>query len=79
MGHAGPGGGDGVQGRVAGGAGRASGDRKDRQHAVAHEFQHFAPVRVHGAGDAVEPGVKRRDHRRRRLGFGEGGEAAEIG
>ena len=52
---------------------------KDRQHAVAHEFEHFAPVRVHGAGDAVEPGVKRRDHRRRRLGFGERGEAAEIG
>ncbi len=48
-------------------AGRVA-DREDGQHAVADEFQHLAAEGVNGAGDAVEPGVERRDHRFRRRG-----------
>ena len=79
MRHSGAGGGDGVERRVAGCAGRASGDREDGQHAVAKEFQHFAAEGVHSAGDAVEPRVKGRDHRRGGRGLRQGGEAAQIG
>ena len=59
--------------------GESAGDRKDRQHAVADEFQHLAAEGVHRAGDAVEPGVEGGDHRRRRRRLGERGEAAQIG
>src|SRR6516165_9871418 len=42
---------------------RSADDRKDRQYAVAHEFQHLAAERVNRAGDTIEPGVERRnDH-----------------
>ena len=79
MRHSGPGGRDRAERRVAGGAGRAFGNRKDRQHAVADEFQHFAAEGMHGAGDAVEPGVESGDHRRGGCGLGQGGETAQIG
>ena len=59
--------------------GDSSDDRKDRQHAVADEFQHFAAEGVDRAGDAVEPGVERRDDRRGRIALGQRGEAAQIG
>ncbi len=65
MGHAGAGGGDGAQRRVAGGRRSPFADRKDRQHAVADELQHLAAEGVNRAGDAVEPGVERGDHRLR--------------
>ena len=65
MRHAGPGGGDRAQRRVAGAARRRAGDRKDRQHPVADELQHLAAEGVDRAGDAVEPGVEGRDDRRR--------------
>ena len=61
MRHSGPRGGDRLERRVAGAARRPADDRKDRQHAVAHEFEHFAAEGVHGARDAVEPGVEGRD------------------
>ena len=61
MGHSAPRGGDRLERGVAGVARRPAGDRKDRQHAVAHEFEHFAAEGVHGTGDAVEPGVEGRD------------------
>ena len=70
---------DGLERGVAGAARRRAEDRKDRQHAIAHEFEHFAPVCVHGAGDAVEPGVERRDDLVRRAGLRKGGEAAQVG
>ena len=53
-------------------------DRKDRQHAVADEFQHFAAEGVNGAGDAVEPGVERGDHRLRRHRLRQLGKTAQI-
>ena len=58
MRHAGPRRGDRTQRRVAGTAGRSSGDREDRQHAVADEFQDFATERVDRTRDAVEPGIE---------------------
>ena len=63
---------------VAGGGRRPLADRKDRQHAVADEFQHFAAEGVNGACDAVEPGVERGDHRLRRHRLRQLGEAAQI-
>src|SRR2546429_493976 len=54
MGHAGAGGGDRAQRRLAG-PGRRAGDREDRQQAVADELQHLVPEGVHRPGDAVEP------------------------
>ena len=60
--HAGARGGDCAQRRIACGGSVALADRKDRQHAVADEFQHFAAEGMNRAGDAVEPGVERRDH-----------------
>ena len=53
-------------------------DGKDRQHAVADEFQHLAAEGVNGTGDAVEPGTQRGDDSRRRFGLGQRGEAAQI-
>ena len=79
MRHADPRGGDRAQRRVAGAAGRASDDREDRQHAVADEFQHLAAEGVDRAGDAVEPGIERRDDRRRGIALGQRREAAQIG
>jgi hypothetical protein len=61
MGHAGAGGGDRAQRRLAGLSRRAA-DREDRQHAVADEFQHLAPKGMHRPGDAVEPGVEGGNH-----------------
>ena len=78
MGHAGAGGGDRAQRRLAG-LGRRAGDREDRQHAVADELQHLAAEGVHRAGDAVEPGVEGGDHRHGLGRLGQGGEAAQIG
>ena len=78
VGHAGPGRGDGAQRGVAGGGRVPLADRKNRQHAVADEFQHFAAEGVNGAGDAVEPGVERGDHRLRRHRLRQLGEAAQI-
>ena len=79
VGHAGARRGDGAQRRVAGGGSVALADRKYRQHAVADEFQHFAAEGVDGAGDAVEPGVERGDHRLRRRRLRQLGETAQIG
>ena len=79
MRHAGPRGGDRLERGVASVARRPAGDRKDRQHAVAHEFEHFAAESVHGAGDAIEPGVEGGDDRGRRSAFGQGREAAQVG
>src|SRR5437879_8122539 len=42
VGHAGPGRGDGAQRGVAGGRRGPFADWKDRQYAIANEFQHFA-------------------------------------
>ncbi len=64
---------------VAGAARRPAENRKDRQHAIAHEFEHFAAEGVHGAGDAVEPGVERRNDLGRRRAFRQAGEAAQVG
>ena len=58
MRHSGPRSGDGAQRGVAGAGGRPPVDRKDRQHPVADEFQHFAAEGVNRASDAVEPGVE---------------------
>src|ERR1700684_2494376 len=52
MGHPAPRGADRLERGVAGVARRSVGDRKDREHPVAHEFEHFAAERVHGTGDA---------------------------
>ncbi len=78
MGHAGADGGDGAQ-RGFAGLSRRSGDREDRQDAIADEFQHLAAEGVHGAGDAVEPGVEGGNHHRRLGRFGKGGEIPEVG
>ena len=79
MGHSAPRGGDRLERGVAGAARRSAGDRKDRQHAVAHEFEHFAAEGVHGTGDAVEPGVEGRDDLGGRSALGQSREAAQIG
>ena len=63
MGHAGSGCADGAERGVAGDGRGPFADREDRQHAVADEFQHLAAEGVNGAGDAVEPGIERGDHR----------------
>jgi len=47
--------------------GSLSRHREDRQHAVADEFQHFAAEGVDRAGNPIKPGIKSRDHRRRRI------------
>ena len=78
MGHAGAGGDDRAQRRLAG-LGRRAGDRENRQHAVADELQHLAPEGVHRPGDAVEPGVEGGDHRRGLRRLGQRGEVAQIG
>ena len=64
MRHSGPRRGDRAQRRVAGAARRRSDDGKDREHAVADEFQHLAAEGVDRTGNAVEPVIERRDHRR---------------
>ncbi len=69
--HSGPRGGHGLERRVASAARRPARHRKDCEHAVAHELEHFAAKGVHGTGDAVEPGVERRNDRGRRGAFGE--------
>jgi hypothetical protein len=77
MRHSEPRGGDRTQGSLAGAPRRSSADhREDRQHAVADEFQHFAVKGVDRAGDAVEPGIESRDHRRGGIALGERREAA---
>src|SRR6185437_16193777 len=58
MRHPGPRGGHGPQGRLASAARRTAGDRKDRQDAIADEFQYLAAERMHCASDAIEPGVE---------------------
>ena len=79
MRHPAPSGGDRLERGVAGVARRPARDRKDRQHAVAHEFEHFAAKGVHGAGDAVEPGVERGDDLGGRTALGQRREAAQVG
>ena len=79
MRHSGPCGGDGVERSVAGAAGRASGDRKDRQHAVADEFEHLAAEGLDRKRNAVEPGVEGGDDRRGGIALGKRREAAQIG
>ena len=79
MGHSAPRGADRLERGVASVAGRSAGNREDRKHAVADEFEHFAAEGVHGAGDAVEPGVEGRDDLGRRTALGQSGEAAQVG
>src|SRR5215510_9318958 len=57
--HADARGGDRAQCGIAGAARRSSDHRKDRQYAVADEFQHLAAERVNRAGDTIKPGVER--------------------
>ena len=54
-----------AQSSIAGAARLPSGDRKDRQYAVADKFQHLAAKGVNRAGNAIEPGVESDDYRRR--------------
>ena len=79
MRHSGARRGDGTQRRLAGGSRRTTGHGKNRQHAVADEFQDFAAKHMNRAGDAIEPGIERRDHGRGRMVLGQLGEAAQIG
>ena len=48
-----------LQRGTAGFAWVVAGDREDREHAVADEFQHLAAERVNRAGDTIKPGVER--------------------
>ena len=64
--------------RGAGGGRRPVADRENRKHPVADEFKHLAAEGVNGAGDAVEPGVERGDHRLRRNRLGQSREIAQI-
>src|SRR4029077_16984232 len=48
------------------------------EHAVPDELQHLASEGVHGAGDAIEPGVECCDHDRRLGRFRHRSEAAET-
>ena len=59
-------------------AARHARNREDREHAIADELQHLASEGLHGAGDAIEPGVECFDHDRRLGRFRHRGEAAEI-
>ena len=79
MRHSGSGGGDRAERRVAGAARRRPCDRENREHPVAHEFQHLAAEGVYREGDAVEPGVEGRNDLRRRIALGKSREAAQIG
>ena len=72
-------GGNGTERSVAGGPRRTAGDRKNRQHTVADEFQHFAAESVNRTGNAVEPGIERRDDRGGRMALGHRGESAQVG
>ena len=54
---------------IAGAARCSSADRKDRQYAVADEFQHLAAESVNRAGDTIEPGVESRNDHRRGIAF----------
>ena len=51
----------GAKRRLAGGAPTPVADREDRENSIADELQHLPAEGVDGAGDAVEPGVERRD------------------
>ncbi len=66
------------KGCVAGFARRAA-HRKDRQNAVADEFQHLAAKGMDRAGEAIEPGVEGRDHHGGFRCFGQRREVAQIG
>jgi hypothetical protein len=55
--HAGAGGNDRAQRRLAG-FGTRGGDREDRQYTVTDELEHLAAEGVHRPGDTVEPGVE---------------------
>jgi len=69
----------GTQRRIASTARARPDNRKDRQNAVADEFQHLAAKGMHCARDAIEPGIQRCDHDRWRVRLGQRREAAQIG
>ena len=54
------------------------GDGKDRQQAVAHEFEHLAAVTEHGRHLAAEIEVQTVDQRLRRQPLGDRGKAAHV-
>jgi hypothetical protein len=57
---------------------RSLGDRKDREHTVADEFQHLAAEGVNGTGNAVEPGIEHGDDCFRRMRLGQGREVPQV-
>ena len=53
-------------------------DRKDREHAVAEEFQHIPAVRLHRLGDTLEVAIQELDHLLRGQVVGERRRAPQV-
>ncbi len=65
--------------RPAAGVGRLGRDRKDREHAVAHELQHLAARGLERRHQGVEVAVQERDHPVSGQAVAQSGEAAQVG
>ena len=59
-----------IQGSIACAARAPSDHRKDRQDAVANEFQHLAAEGMNRAGDTIEPSIESCDDDGRGITFG---------